>query len=131
MPEEDTHPPTPTPAPLSPVLKTEEEQRLANLGDFAIKGGPGRPKGLKNKFTRIKEDMLDVWHEEGGKEKFRTMFRDKHEKAVDKIISILPREIEVDASLDEGTQGFFYKMAQKAGLIPQDNAPEANENPPA
>lgn len=82
------------------VIKTKENP-AKRLGQYAITGGPGRPPGSKNKFTLIKEEMVDIWHESNGKEKLKEMFEaspDKFLKALDRIISILPKEALVDQS---------------------------------
>ena len=53
----------------------------------------------KNKFTLIKRDMLEVWEEENGKERFRELFKGSPKdflRALEKIVSIMPRENMVD-----------------------------------
>lgn len=73
-------------------LKTPENNKPLPV---TVVGGPGRPKGLKNKFTLIKQDMLEVWEEEGGKERFRELFRGSTKDfitALEKIVLILPKE---------------------------------------
>ena len=68
---------------------------INRLGDYGVKGGPGRPKGSKNRFTLIKEELAEVWHEENGKEKFRSLFNGNPKdflNALDRIISILPKD---------------------------------------
>ncbi len=76
-------------------VKETSENPINRLGEFGIKGGPGRPKGSKNKYTLIKEELAEVWQEEGGKERFRQLFNGNQTeflKALDRIISILPKE---------------------------------------
>ncbi len=93
------------------VLKTEKNW---NLGDFAVKGGPGRPRGLKNKFTQLKETLLDAFNSEPEALEAlkRTLFQMRErttddglgkeiKKCVDMealraIISVLPKEKEDD-----------------------------------
>jgi hypothetical protein len=45
-------------------IKTKEildiDPRAKNLGNYLIEGGPGRPPGLRNKFTQLKETLLDI-----------------------------------------------------------------------
>lgn len=67
-------------------------------------GGPGRPQGMKNRFSIIKDDMLQIWVEENGKEKFRKLFVDEKTfpKALEKILSLCPREM----MGDQHNQGF-------------------------
>ena len=76
-------------------VKETTENPVVHLGEYAINGGPGRPKGSKNKFTLIKEQLVEVWEEEGGKERFRELFKGSQKDfimALDKIITILPKE---------------------------------------
>ena len=82
---------------------TENQNHLNRLGGYGIEGGPGRPKGVKNKFTLIRRDLLEVWEEENGKERFRELFNGSKKdflKALEKIIAILPKE-PVTASNEE------------------------------
>lgn len=77
-------------------IKTTENKKFAtNLGNYAKEGGPGRPRGSLNKFTQIKNDMLEVWIEEDGKEKFRQLFKGTERdflKALGAILALLPKE---------------------------------------
>lgn len=89
---------------------------INNLGDHAIKGGPGRPKGSKNKFTRIKEELVEIWHAEKGKERFRELFHGSQAdflKALDRIIAILPKEPPTPPSQQENLH-FTYSWASDA-----------------
>ena len=78
-------------------IKTAEYQNpIVQLGEYGVKGGPGRPKGLKNKHTLIKQEMLEVWLEEQGKERFRELFKGTKTdfiKALEKIIAVMPKEL--------------------------------------
>ena len=75
--------------------KTEKNGRSDN-GRFlnGNKGGPGRPKGSVNLYTQIKNDILEVWNQEGGREKFAKYFREDmtFPKALEKIICLLPKD---------------------------------------
>ena len=42
-----------------------------NLGNYLVTGGPGRPPGMKNKFTMVKEALVDAFNEAGGAEAFK------------------------------------------------------------
>lgn len=78
------------------IKSTEKQNPIVKLGEYGVKGGPGRPRGLKNKHTQIKDDMLAVWLEEQGKERFRELFKGSKAdflKALEKIIAIMPKEI--------------------------------------
>lgn len=77
------------------VLETRKNP-AEHLGDYAITGGPGRPKGHKNKSTLFREALLEVFFEEDGKEKFREFMKQEFPKGLDKIISTLPKEKEDD-----------------------------------
>ena len=54
----------------------------------------GRPKGSKNKFTLFKQEVIDLWEEEGGKEKLRELFKDNKNffKVLDRMIAVCPKE---------------------------------------
>jgi len=78
---------------------TEIQNPIDHLGEYGQKGGPGRPKGLKNKYTLIKKDLLDAWTECNGKERFKELLRGSRSdfvKALDKIIAILPKDLAED-----------------------------------
>lgn len=100
------------------VLKTVKNPS-EYLGEYAIKGGPGRPKGMKNKFTQLKETLLDAFNSEpdalealkrtlfiereysdGSKKKFVDM------EALRAIISVLPKEKD-----DDGESGININIA--------------------
>ena len=113
----------------SEVSEKESGKKLrCNLGDYAIHGGPGRKPGVPNKYTQIKNEMLQVWEEEMGKEKFRALFLKHFAHALDRIISIMPKETSVDAKVDITNKNFFYQMAQKAGLLDADGESPARTN---
>lgn len=78
------------------AVESQEKETRYNLGDYCKNGGPGRPKGSKNKFTQVKEDLVDIWAEEQGKEHFRALFKKDFVKAIDRIITVLPKEKDED-----------------------------------
>ena len=98
------------------VKETIDNQNLIeHLGEYGVKGGPGRPKGSKNKFTLIKEQLAEVWEEEGGKERFRGLFKGSQKDfvmALDKIISISPKEPLIKFDVSEPVQ-ITYKWIEK------------------
>lgn len=71
---------------------------LDGLGKYAIEGGPGRPPGLKNKFTLLKEKLVDCFDKYPGSYEAlqRTIFEVKNGKdyvnleALRAILSVLP-----------------------------------------
>lgn len=86
---------------------------VENTGDVArdekgrfLHGGPqvGRPLGAKNKFTMVKEALVDAFNDAGGAEAFKNtlihkMKNDKGEevkfinlKALNAVLRVLPRE---------------------------------------
>lgn len=73
-------------------IKKAKFNPIVNMGDKRCLRGPGRPVGSKNRFTLIKESMLDIYQEENGKEHFRLFFRKEFSRALDKIIAIMPKE---------------------------------------
>lgn len=93
----------------------KETKANYNLGEYAITGGPGRPKGSKNKFTLIKEQMAEVWHEEMGKERFRALFtKDERTfiRALKEIIAILPKEIDLGKDENGNAAKFIIQLNQ-------------------
>ena len=87
---------------------------INRLGDYGMKGGPGRPKGSKNKFTLVKEEIAEVWQEEGGKERFRSLFNGNPKdflNALDRIISILPKEPLVKLEQPEAVHYTFFRAS--------------------
>ena len=71
-------------------------------------GNPaGRPLGSKNRFTKFKQDVIDLWEEEGGKEKLREMFKkdEKFLSILDRMISICPKDPVI---LNEGDTHITY-----------------------
>jgi len=90
----------------SPDPKKEKESDLKRFfnrdtqGKFSVgnPGGPGRPPGSLNTCTQIRRDILSIWEEEGGKEKFRAFFKIPYnfEKALAIILAVSPKlKIEV------------------------------------
>lgn len=74
---------------------TDKQSLLDRLGEYALEGGPGRPKGSKNKYTLLKEEILEVWEEERGKERFKALFTGSTRdftKALEIILSLIPKE---------------------------------------
>lgn len=105
------------------VIETENNQNpLVNLGEHGVQGGPGRPKGSLNKFSRLKEDILEVWEEEGGKEKFRSLFKGTSRdfiKALDIIIRLMPKDEPDDQLHDRIIQVMYPQdtnLNQKHGV---------------
>ncbi len=95
---------------------TKEEKMQTDLdrflnrdskGQFAIgnPGGPGRPKGAINKYSRIRQDILDIWDEENGKERFRFFFTraENFERALAIVLSLCPKKwLELKKDLESG-----------------------------
>lgn len=89
---------------------------VCRLGDHGINGGPGRPKGLANKFTMIKRDMLEVWQEEDGKERFRQLFKGSSKdflKALEKIVTIMPKDSPADLESKEGLKIVIVRPSEE------------------
>lgn len=74
-----------------------------NLGNYLVTGGPGRPPGMKNKFTMVKEALVDAFNEAGGAEAFKNtlIYEDGPEgnkkkfinlEALRSVLRVLPRE---------------------------------------
>lgn len=96
-------------------LKTKKKHMP--LGQYLVTGGPGRPKGMRNKFTQVKADILSTWKSEKGKEKFKALLNGSssdYKKALDVIVAIMPKEsvIDMDVSSEEKIVFVFQKDQQ-------------------
>jgi len=75
---------------------------IKNLKKAGRKPGPGRPKGLKNKFTTLKDSFLKAYQSKdgfGGDKALMDFAKSNPEKFLDFIAKLLPKEI--DAKLDD------------------------------
>lgn len=93
-----------------------EYDRIKNLGQYGVKGGPGRELGSKNKFTLIKEQIAEVWAENNGKNKFKEMFNEDFSRAIDKIIAVMPKEKE-----ESSTENHFHLTVFNFDSTKRDN----------
>ena len=99
--------------------ETEFTGRDPKTGQFA-KGNSlgGRPKGCLSKFTRIKEDIADIWAEEGGKGRFSELFKNKAHffKLMHFVISILPKDpiVKVDQNEHNTNTTVIYRWAESS-----------------
>lgn len=85
-------------------ITLEKPNPATYLGGYAVNGGPGRPPGSKNKFTMVKEALVDAFNEAGGAEAFKNTLiqsvKDKDNKdvkyinlkALNAVLRVLPRE---------------------------------------
>ena len=73
---------------------------------------PGRAKGSLNKFTQVKQDMVDIWAEENGKEKFRGMFQNDLKRALKEITTILPKDVKVGGDEESGPIRIVFRAAR-------------------
>lgn len=94
-------------------LKNEYPLERNQDGTWAVgnQGGPGRPPGSLNKYTQIRRDILDVWHEENGKERFRKYFNGPFtfEKALSIILAVSPK-LKISVSEDKnGTRSMIIE----------------------
>jgi hypothetical protein len=83
-------------------IKTKKNP-IQGLGQYAITGGPGRPKGCLNKLTRLKEKLLKVASQEQIEEIYREFCKgskiDKLE-ALKIFVSMLPKETQSKVDMD-------------------------------
>lgn len=106
-------------------ITPEKPSPATYLGKFAIEGGPGRPPGSKNKFTLVKEALVDAFNEAGGAEAFKnTLIYDMkgsdgksvkfiNLKALNAVLRVLPQEINVTG---ENTINFNLIVAELKNL---------------
>jgi len=92
----------------TPAVAEKQTPKPKRKGQF-VKGDPrcwrlGRPKGCKDKTTRLREAILDVCFSPVSKDDKRTYIRalaDKHPAAFARLVAkILPAEVKVDAAVD-------------------------------
>lgn len=79
--------------------KKTSEKPTERLGDYAIDGGPGRPKGSKNKFTKIKEEIVSLWHDAEMKKALVELIKKDPKEAraiLSTISSLLPKTDDSD-----------------------------------
>ena len=99
------------------VKETAENQNLVEcLGEYGQKGGPGRLKSSLNKYSQLKKDILEVWEEESGKEKFRELFRGSNSdfvKALHIIIRLMPKNEPEERLQDKVLQIVYSSEKQR------------------
>ncbi len=102
---------------MDQVKQTADNQNpISRLGEHGLNGGPGRPKGSKNKFTSIKEQMLEVWEEENGKNHFKRLFHASNRdfiKALELILSLMPKELCEQTDGRNASIIYLCKMAEE------------------
>ena len=78
--------------------KKEENKKTENKWmDTNLPGpGPGRPPGSKNKFTNIKNDLLEAYQELGGIEYLKTLGKEDRKSFTKLIAKLLPQELIVE-----------------------------------
>lgn len=84
----------------SKVLRNEKGQLLHGHP------GSGRIKGIPNRFTQVKNDLLDVWKKGNGKQRFLELLtgsKADYKWAMERIIAILPKEalLEIDSKVPD------------------------------
>jgi len=81
-------------------IKANKNQRSKR--EIAIKnlkkGAFGRPKGVKNKFTDLKQIFIEAFHDLGGKEELVRWAKDKRNrtKFYELTAKMLPKEIKAE-----------------------------------
>ena len=94
---------------LKKDLKTIEKQKhnpVKALGEYAIKGGPGRPKNAVNKFTDLKNGLADAWARGKGKQRLEKMLLEGSNAQFIEILKViadlLPKEQVINADVSVG-----------------------------
>ena len=94
-------------------MSEEDKKSKSNLGKYLIEGGPGRTPGSLNKYTQMKHDLVQAWKTSEGKKRFLEMLNSKDRAdfkwAVERIISILPKETILDGS-DAGMPTIVFQF---------------------
>jgi len=72
-----------------------------NGKSYAIKPGPGRPKGSKNKFTEIKDEFLSAYNFVGGLGALTQWAKKKENrtKFYEMLTKLFPREIKAEINI--------------------------------
>ena len=88
-----------------------------HLGQYAVTGGPGRPPGSKNKFTQLKETIIDTLEKldaECGGEAKNWLFelaRREPRLFVSLLVKVIPAATEVDMNLNANVKADVVSMA--------------------
>lgn len=102
------------------MSNTENNGRNAK-GQFQVggSGGPGRPKGARNKLgEKMIEDMLTDWERHGIKA-IEKMREERPHEYVRAFVSILPKEIKIehiDEMTDEQISNRIRQLAAGLGI---------------
>lgn len=88
--------------------------------DTQFKAGeaPGRPKGSKNRFTQLKQDILEAYQELGGKDWLKDIAKDKRTARdfLRLLGQLLPKGISIDI-------GMFFDTSEMAQTMQEVTAP--------
>ena len=99
-----------------------------------VQGHPqsGRPVGTLNRFSQMKNDLLEAWKTSKGKKRFLEMLNSQDKEdfkwAVERIINILPKEHLIDVEDNTGPKVvivFADKNNAATGLQAQGNSIQA------
>ena len=78
---------------------------IDNLGEYAVKGGPGRPPGTKNRFTLIKQQLSDKEYSDEVLAIFKDWLESKsprdQREAAKLYFSLFPREDKVEQQISQ------------------------------
>lgn len=93
-----------------------------------IEGNPGRPPGAKNKFTYVKEALVEAFEEVGGKEAFMNTLiiegpadaagnKTKYIniKALNAVLRVLPRDLNITGEINH-----THALAKKLEVLTTD-----------
>ncbi|MCK4249481.1 MAG: hypothetical protein KAX15_06850 [Candidatus Omnitrophica bacterium] len=100
---------------MTDLVKKNKKRVKSNLPkEYLEKGGPGRPKGSKNKFTEIKEIIAQTFFDVKGKDKLKTL-ASKNDKGfrdlMKDIVYLMPKETKLTG---EGMQINITQAQAKA-----------------
>ncbi len=85
-----------------------------------LPGNPygGRPKGSLNRFTKLRNDIADVFKAVGGKERLIAIAKKSDREflqVVDRIISVLPKETKLDIQAEIGPKVVIIREQSNKG----------------
>ena len=85
-------------------VKQTKQNPIKNLGEYGENGGPGRPKGSKNKFTVIKELIAQTFFDVKGPERLKELAKTRlgFRLLMKDIVKLMPKEFKIEGGSGSG-----------------------------